>query len=285
MDQIVITAESGSDISPKMAEQYGIFIVPMHITMGNEDLDDGSFPPEDVCTYYEKNGEIPKTSGSTPEDFSRVFDEIHEKWPEAKILHLAYSAVTTVSFSSAKIAAQGRSYVTVLDTKQVSAGQLAVVTKVADAIKRHPEWTIEEAGAYAENLSDKMCTCFIPQDLKYLRAGGRCSNAAYLGGQILNLHPCIEMQNGRLIATKKYRGSLSRVVPKLVREYSIQKQLEKEHIWLLWSVGLPEEIKTIAEETVRACGFESFEWVQTGCVITTHGGPGCFGMAAVCADR
>lgn len=284
MDKIVITAESGSDISPKKAGQYGIFIVPMHVTMGNEDLDDGSFPPEEVCSYYEKYGEIPKTSGSTPEDFNKVFDEIHEKWPDAKILHLAYSAVTTVSFSSAKIAAQEREYVTVLDTKQVSAGQLAVVTKVAEEIVKHPEWTIDKAVEYAENLSNKMHTCFIPQDLKYLRAGGRCSNAAYLGGQILSLHPCVEIQNGKLIATKKYRGSLRRVVPKLIHEYSVRHQLEKNHIWLLWSVGLSDDIKKIAEETVSMCGFKSFEWVQTGCVITTHGGPGCFGMAAIRAE-
>ena len=32
---IVIVAESGSDITPEVAEKYGIEIVPMHVSMGD----------------------------------------------------------------------------------------------------------------------------------------------------------------------------------------------------------------------------------------------------------
>lgn len=125
--QIVLVAETGSDITPALAEEYGIYLVPMHVSMGNETLDDGTFPPEDVCAYYDRTGTVPKTSASVPGDFERVFDEIHSRWPEKKILHLAYSAVTTCSYQSAVMASEGRDYVTSVDTKHVSVGQASVV--------------------------------------------------------------------------------------------------------------------------------------------------------------
>ena len=50
---IVLLAETGSDISPEIAEKYGIYIVPMHVQMGDVTKDDGTFPPEEVCEYYE----------------------------------------------------------------------------------------------------------------------------------------------------------------------------------------------------------------------------------------
>ena len=97
MSNLVITVESGSDLTEEMARQYGIFIVPMYVQFKDETRADGSFPASDVCRYFKETGKVPKTSGSSPEDYRKVFDEIHRRWPEKKILHLAYSAVTTVA--------------------------------------------------------------------------------------------------------------------------------------------------------------------------------------------
>ena len=55
---LILTAETGSDLTPALAEQYGIYLVPMHVTMGQDCLDDGSFPPEDVCAYYDRTGAV-----------------------------------------------------------------------------------------------------------------------------------------------------------------------------------------------------------------------------------
>lgn len=62
--KIVLVAETGSDITPELAEEYGIFLVPMHVSMGDQTLDDGAFPPEDVCAYYNATGKVPQTSAS-----------------------------------------------------------------------------------------------------------------------------------------------------------------------------------------------------------------------------
>ena len=79
--KIVLVAETGSDITPELAQEYDIHLVPMHVSMGDQTLDDGSFPPEDVCAYYDRTGKVPQTSASVPSDFEAAFDKIHTHCP------------------------------------------------------------------------------------------------------------------------------------------------------------------------------------------------------------
>ena len=275
---IILVAETGSDIPKELADKLGIYLVPMHVTMGGAILDDGTFPAEDVCAYYDKTGKCPTTSGSTPFDFEKVLDEIHAAHPDKKILHLAYSAVTTCSYQSCIVASEGRDYVKSIDTKHVSVGQAAVVLAVQKYLDEHPDATLEEAADYAVKAGLETKMCFIPKNLDYLRAGGRVSNAAHIVGPLLSLVPCIEILDGKLMATKKYRGNFKKIVAKMVEEYIENNKLNKDHIYLITTPYLSREIEEIAEETVKNLGVKNFTWMRTGCVITCHGGPGAFGL-------
>lgn len=279
MSSIILVAESGSDITAELAARYHIEIVPMHVNFGEETADDGTFPAQQIVDYYRSTGKLPKTSGSTPEDFEKMFDKIHTEHPEAQILYLAYSAITTCSYQSAVIASEDRDYVTAIDTKQVSAGQGVIVVKVAQELEKNPDMTIEEAAAFANRLIEKAKMCFLPDNLEFLRAGGRVSNAAYLGSRILNLHPCIEILDGKLTATKKYRGKMTKVAKDLIKEYTVSYNLDTEVLWLIHTVGLSDEVKTAIKVALKECGFDNVEWILAHGVITTHGGPAAFGIA------
>lgn len=281
MNNIILVAETGSDITKDIAKEMGIFLVPMHVTMGDNTYDDGTFPVEKICEYYNNTNKIPKTSGSSPQDFEKVFDDIHRLYPDKQILHLAYSAVTTCSYQSALIAAEHRDYVTSFDTKNVSVGQAAVVIQTAKYLKENPDVTMEELLKEVSRISESTKMCFVPAELEYLRAGGRVSNAVFIGGKILRIHPSIEIENGYLVAKKKYRGKMESIIPKLIEEYSNDKNLDKKEVYLLWSIGLSEAIRKLAEDKVKEMGFEKVTWMQTGCVITTHGGPGSFGIVGL----
>ena len=278
MNNIILVAETGSDIPKDIAEQMEIFIVPMHVTMGDNTFDDGTFPVEKICEYYNNTNKIPKTSGSSPEDFIKIFDKIHKLYPDKQILHLAYSAVTTCSYQSALIAAENRDYVTSIDTKQVSIGQGSIVIQAARYLKENPNATMEELIKEVKSLCDRSKMCFIPGKLEYLRAGGRVSNAACIGGKILRIHPSIEIENGYLVAKKKYRGKMESIVTKLLEEYSYDKDLDKKELYLLWAIGLQDTVRKAAEDKAKELGFQNIRWIQTGGVITTHGGPGSFGI-------
>ena len=180
-NKIILMAESGSDISPEIAKAHHITIVPMHVAFGGETRDDGSFPVTQMFEHYAKTRDLPRTSGCTPGDFEPVFEQIDKEHPDAQILYLAYSACTTCSMQSALIAAEGRTNFTAVDTKSVTAGQGAVVLRVAKFLEENPEATLEQAVAVANEAIEKVRMGFFPGDLEYLRAGGRVSNAAYLG--------------------------------------------------------------------------------------------------------
>ena len=281
MQSIILVAESGSDITPELAAQYNIHIAPMHVTFDNEVLDDGAFPVQKICDYYEQGGKLPTTSGCAPEDFVQLFDRLHAEHPEAQILYLAYSAITTCSYQSAIIASEERDYVTAIDTKQVSIGQAAVVVEVAKILQANPDMTITQAAEAAMEVIGRANMCFLPDNLEFLRAGGRVSNAVCLGSRILSLHPCIELLDGKLTATKKYRGKMEKVAVQLICDYAEKYQLDRGCIWMVYTVGLSDTVRRAVEAAAEECGFAKIQWVQAGGVITTHGGPAAFGIAGL----
>ena len=246
MSRIILMAESGSDITPEQAKQNGIVIVPMHVSFGGETRDDGAFPTTEMFDFYKKHRELPRTSGCTPHDFEAVFERLDRKYPDASILYLAYSA--------------------------------AVVLTTARYLREHPEATLEEAAAFVNSLIGKIRMGFIPGDLDYLRAGGRVSNAAYLGAKILGLHPLIEIQDGKLLSTKKYRGAMGRVVRQMAKEFPAAQELDPSALWLIYGVGLSDEVKHEVEAILHDQGYQNLSWVETGCVIAAHSGPGSFGI-------
>lgn len=279
MGKYILLAETGADLPRDIVKRYGIEIVPMHVSFGDTTRNDGDFPAEEIFSYYKITRTLPKTSGSTPYDFEEAFDRIHALHPDSHILHLAYSAATTCSYQNALIAAEGRDYVSSIDTMHVSAGQTLVVLSMARYLETNPDCSLQEAIHMAESLSRRCRMGFFPGDLMYLKAGGRVSNAAYLGATILSLNPLIEVIEGKLHATKKYRGSMKNVAPKLLQYFVEEHRLQRqEPLCFVFSPGLSDEIRSEVETLAQTMGFQEILWVQTGSVVSAHGGPGAFGV-------
>lgn len=165
MGKYVIVVESGSDVTPELCERYGIVRVPMHVTIGDETVEDGSIDPLEIYSRCNEFGVMPKTSGCAPADFAHVYDRIHAEQPDATILHLAYSEATTCSHQSSKIAAKGRDYVFSMDTRFVSVGQSLVAVETAKYIEAHPDATVDEIFAFTNSVMDRVLLGFVPTDL------------------------------------------------------------------------------------------------------------------------
>ncbi len=282
MAEIVVVVDSGADVPQEEVERHGIVVVPMHVTFGEVSKPDGSFDHDEIVQYYEKTGSIPKTSGGTPHDFEVAFDEITAARPGAHIVYLAYSAVTTASFKSAEIAAQGRDNITLIDTKYVTVGQGEIAVRLCEHLEQHPEWTTEEAIAEANRLCKQATMSFLPTNLKYLVAGGRLTNAAAFAGTVLRVRPRIDLENGYLVATSKYRGRMDKVVNQYLNEFC--KDLDREEIWIALSPRVTDEVKNAIVQTLGKLGFERIRWAKCGGVISTHGGPNAFAVAGFKAE-
>lgn len=120
---------------------------------------------------------------------------------------------------------------------------------------------------------------FIPRNLDFPRAGGRVSNVAALAGNLLRIIPCVDIREGRLVVTKKYRGKLEKVIPAFMKEYVEENGLERELLWAVVTPGFTEDLKQVVRGAAEDLGFRAVEFIPSGGVITTHGGPSALGIA------
>jgi DegV family protein with EDD domain len=285
MADYILMAESGSDIHEETARRHGIVVVPMHVNFGDQSRDDDSFPPEELYESYKATGKLPQTAGCSPQDFTVAFDRVHAAYPTAKILYLAYSAATTISFRSAHLAAEGRDYVTMIDTKAVSSAQRLVVTNVARMLEVDPDATEQQIVDFVDDQVRRIRFAFVPGDLDYLRAGGRLSNAAFLGATLLRIKPTVEVIDGKLVATKKRRGAMVKCVGQLVEDFVTREPMDLSRVNLTYTSGnAPDPLmRAVVEKILLDHGAQEIEWVKSGCVIASHSGPGSFGIAALAA--
>ena len=281
MTKFIITAESGSDLPKELVERYGVRIIPMHVTMGDETRPDGTFPVEEVFDFYEKTGTLPKTAGSTPDDNAKCFRQIFEEYPDAHIIHIAYSAVTTVSFNAAKIAAEDFENIHLVDSKNVAIGQTAIIKATAEYIENHPDASPEDVIAFVENIRERTRFIFLPNTLLYLKAGGRVSNLAFHGASLLNIHPTIVIEDGYLVSGKKYRGNFDRCIKKMIADFFNTYNIDPETVMVCGSPGVSDENKDLVYSLLSQHNVNTDQWFDTGAVISSHGGPGAIGLLGI----
>ena len=286
MREILISTESGSDLPASLVQKYQVHVIPMHIIMNGESLDDGCFPIERVFDYFEETGRIPTTSAVNEGEYIDFFHKLQDEHPGCVIYHFAYSAAASSTYDHARLALEEEGFqdVYLIDTKSVSGGCTAYIAEAYKMIQGCKD-TVMDYAALAEKLqalSDHIECQFIPATLTYLRAGGRVSNASYIAANILNLKPLIEINSeGKLIATKKYRGSMRRIVDKFYRDFLSRYDCEKDTLYLMYGKGLAQEVLDRMKEIALENGFQNTEYVMTGGTISCHGGKGAMGIAAV----
>ena len=280
MKKIILLTESGSDMPLNLVKLHNIQVVPMHVIMGDKSYADGSIAVTEVYDYYQRTKKVPSTSATNPNEYHDVFKRMTEENPGCIIIHVGYSSKPSCSYQNSIIASEGMENVYHADALNVTGGLAAIVLKAAQLIEKHPDMLPNDLVENIEKYAAKARVSFIPGDLVYLKAGGRVSNAAYLGGTLLQLKPLIEIVNGELVSTQKYRGKIGNIVEKYMKEYIDKYQMDKEQIYLIYSFGLEEHIKHHMGKIAKEEGFKKIIWIQAGCMISAHSGPGAIGMAA-----
>jgi len=281
MKKYIITTESGSDLSKEIIDRYNIQVIPMHVTMENQTYPDGSFDVQKVFDYYEKTGKLPKTSGTSPQDNTEVFKQVYAEYPDAYIIHIGYSAVTTVSFNAANIAAQDFKNVYLVDSKHVSIGAAAIVKATAQFIEDNPDTSPEEIIAFVEDIRERTHMVFLPKTLQYLKAGGRVSNLAFYGANLLKIHPSIVLENGYLVSGGKYRGSFDNCLKKMVNVFFKSYNIDPDSVLVVGAPGVEDIQKEKIYDLLRENGIQKASWMEAGSVISSHGGPGAIGITGI----
>lgn len=279
MKKFIILTESGADLPLDLARLNEIIVLPMHVIMDDKSYQDGSIAVTEVYDYYKRTKKIPTTSAINSNEYQCSFEKITEENPNCIIIHISYSSKASCTYQNSLLGSEDMKNVYHIDSLSVSGGEAAIILKAAELIKNNPDIEPDDLIEKIQSFVARARVSFIPGNLEYLRAGGRLSNPAYFGATILQLKPLIEIVDGKLIATKKYRGAMSRIAEKYINEFTDRYNMEKQQLYLLYSLGLEEHIKHRVEEIAKEKGFKEVIWIQTGCVISTHSGPGAIGIA------
>lgn len=281
MKKILLSTESGADLPKHLADQHHIQIIPMHVVMEGKDYFDGHLPVQEIYDYYDRTKKIPSTSATNVHEYQEFFQKIREDYPGCTIVHIGYTSKASASFQNALIAAEGVDNLHLLDALNVTGGLTAIVLYAAALLEKEPHIHLDDLIEKIKVTIPKTRLAFLPGSLDFLKAGGRVSNLAYLGGALLKIKPCIELVDGKLVSTRKYRGTMDLVAEKLIKDYLHQYDIDRHHIYLIYSIGLSEAIKQRIEQVIKENGFENYTWIQAGAMISTHSGPGGFGIAGI----
>lgn len=281
MGRIIFSTESGADLPKDLVAKHNIQVVPMHVIMDGKDYLDGELSVEEVFDYHNRTKKIPSTAATNEHEYHDLFTRIREKYPESIIIHIGYTSKASASFQSALIAAKSFTDIYLIDALNVTGGLGAVVMYAVQLLEESPTIETGELIEKIESIVPKTRLGFIPGSLDFLRAGGRVSNIAYIGGALLKIKPCIELKEGKLVSTKKYRGNMSTVAEKLFRDYLNEYNIDRQQLYLLYSIGLEESIKKRIDQIAIEEGFKNIKWMQAGAMISTHAGPGGFGIAGI----
>lgn len=279
MRKIILTTESGADLPESVANQYGIHVVPMHVIMEGKDYLDGTLPVEEIYGYYQRTKKIPSTTSTNAHEYEEMFTKVRSLYPDCLIFHIGYTSKASSSFQNAILAAREFNDIYLIDALNVTGGLGAIVLYAARLLEEQPHIEPALLVERIEAMVPKCKLAFVPGSLEFLRAGGRVSNAAYLGGSLLQIKPCIELLDGKLTSTKKYRGKMASVTEKLMRDYLTMYDIDRQQLYFIYSIGLDESIKQRMDLMAEEAGFTEVKWIQAGSMISTHSGPGGFGIA------
>jgi DegV family protein with EDD domain len=279
--RIILSTESGADLPNDLAGKYNVQIVPMHIIMDGKDYLDGSLPVNEIYDYYDRTKKIPSTTATNVHEYQEFFAKIKTDFPDCVIIHIGYTSRASSSFQNAVIASEDFDDLFLIDALNVTGGLAAVVIYAAQMLENEPGMEPARLVKKIESMVPKSRLAFVPGSLEFLRAGGRVSNMASLVGALLKIKPCIELIDGKLLSTKKYRGKMSGVAEKLMRDYLNEFNIDREQLYLIYSIGLDESIKKQMDEIAKEAGFHNVKWIQAGGMISTHSGPGGFGIAGL----
>lgn len=280
MENVILSTESGSDPSEEMVRAFGLRVLPMHVAMGNDCENDGSFPVGKVFGYYKKTAEMPLTSAVNPAEYMDFFKKLRAENPSAEIVHIAYTSLASCTYQNAKIALDELhdEHIYLIDSLNVSGGISLILWKAHNILTASAD--ISSAIAQIEDFIAGVKVSFLPDTLEFLRAGGRVSNAGCLVGSVLKLKPLIRIVGGRLVASKMYRGAMSKVCYKYLDDFIANCDPDRKMFVLFYVEGFSMELLNRLRQYVLDKGFREVMITHTGCVIACHGGPGALGLAS-----
>lgn len=279
---VKIIADSTCDLSDELIKEYDIDILPLYIHLGDKEYKDGEkITPEDLYSWSDENGLTPKTSAPSIEDAINALRPYTKgQTNECDVVVLTISEDMSTTANVVRLAAaelEWEEHVRVIDSMSLSTGIGLLVMQAAKMAKEG--CSIDDIEKKIKMLIPKVRASFVVDTLVYLHRGGRCSSTAALFGTMLKLKPKIVVDEGKMGATKKYRGKLQRVIIDYVKDLEPQLRNAYDDMVFITHSGCDSDIIDIVKDYLKGLDiFKEIYVTRAGGVISSHCGPGTLGV-------
>ena len=277
MSKVKIISDSTCDLSEELLIQYNIAVLPHPIVRDGELLQDNvSITPDDIYAHYERTGRLCTTSAPNAYDYEQFWrpwlDEGYE------IVHFTISSEMSTAYNQAMLAAEETGHVYPVDSRTLSTGIGLLVLEACDL--REQGLSAEKIAEKVREDADKCQASFLVDVIEYLWKGGRCSSVAAIGANLLKLKPRIDVQNGKMLSTKKYRGKTTKCFAAYADDLLKGKDNIRQNRIFITHSGIDEDIIQLVQDKIRQWqpGVEHIYVTRAGGTISCHCGPGTLGI-------
>lgn len=273
---IKILSDSTCDLPKALLQQYDITLVPLSVIKNGEDFKDGiTITPADIFSHVEAGGALCSTSAASIGEYADLFGTYSGSYDG--VLQICIGSGFSTCYQSACLAAEEFENVRVIDSQNLSSGQGLVVLKAYELAKDCDD--LDALAAELRAYTGKIESSFLVDKLDYLVKGGRCSSVAALGANLLNLKPCIDVKDGKMTVSKKYRGQYAKSLASYIKErLDGREDIDWSQVFLTRTVVNEDCYKAVIEALHTYGHFESIIEAEAGCTISCHCGPGTLGI-------
>ena len=270
-----VVTDSSSDLSPQVAQELGITVVPLYLHFGDKVYRDGVDINHDE--FYQKLVDSPvhpTTSQPPPLDFAEIYNGLARETDEVVSLHL--SSKTSGTYSSAlrgKEMMREGCRIEVVDTLSVSMG-LGLIAMAAARLAK--------AGESLQGVMDEISQAIYAtriiglfDTLRYLLLGGRIGKAKALLGTLLNVKPLLTMRDGEILPLGMAR-TRARGVERLID--FVKSALHVQELAIIHSTT-PDEASSLKERIAAFLAEDRIHIARLGPALGVHGGPGTLVLA------
>ena len=281
MRDYVIMTDSCCDLTAEEITELGLTVLPLTYTLDGVNHKNDVFHPEmSNQEFFQKirEGADCSTSAVSVGEYQEHFTKYAGEYDG--VIHICISSDFSSTYRHACIAAEDFENVRVVDSRNLSTGQGLVVLKACELAKTAA--SLDELKRELDDFTSRVEASFLVDRLDYLVRGGRCSSAAALGANLLNLKPCIEVKDGKMGVAKKYRGKYAKCLANYVKDRLDGRDDLDDGILFITHTGVSEECHEAVVEAVSTYGhFHKVYETLAGCTVSCHCGPGTLGILFV----
>ena len=276
---VQVISDSTCDLSPELLRRYRIEILPLHIILGEKEYEDSkNITPDDIYRWADANKTTPKTSAPSLESAVELFRPHIEAGEEIVCFSISgemSSSCNVMRLAAEELKAEDRVFV--IDSANLSTGIGLLVVEAAILAQQGVSGT--EIAGQMEELKPRVRASFVVDTLIYLYRGGRCSGLAAMAGSVLNLHPKIVVEDGKMHPDKKYRGKISKAILSYVKDMEPElKNARTDRVFITHSGCDAADVEAVRDYLNSLHIFSEIFETRAGGVISSHCGPGTLGV-------